>query len=116
MIATGTKSAEIESMRTQTSILKRCDSPYIIKFYDSFEIEDTFYIVLEYAPMGDLWTMINRRGMISEWGACNIIKQVISGLYYLHSELHVIHWYYFLPIKAHSVSYINHIINYYIVT
>ncbi len=89
---TGGKAHEIENLRTQAEFLKKCESPHIIKLHDAFELGNIYHMVFEYAPMGDLWNLLNHRGVMCESTAAQITRQVLLGLHYLHFDLHVIHW------------------------
>jgi NIMA (never in mitosis gene a)-related kinase len=48
-------------------ILASLDSPYIVKYYDSFIENKILYIVMEYCEMGDLSKVLNtQRGPMEE--------------------------------------------------
>ncbi len=81
-------------MRVQTRILQRCESPNIAKLYDVFEKDATLNIVMEYAPFGDLWSLLSRQGVISERSASALANELLTALNYLHTVQRVVHWYY----------------------
>jgi len=80
------------SIATQISILRKTSNEHIIKLKDAFEFNDSYYIVTELAPNGDLWAFLNKRGKLSEWSTAWIAKQILLALNHLHSAMHVVHW------------------------
>ena len=66
----------------------RCDSPYIVKYQDSFiDEEGRLNIVLEYCNEGDLHTYLEKRKeYLSEDEVWKIFIQVTLGLHHLHSQ------------------------------
>ncbi len=69
-------------------------SPYIPKFLLYFENERNYYIILEYAKYGDLFSEIQERfekqkdnkSLFSKAECFEIIKQICQGLQYIHSR------------------------------
>jgi serine/threonine protein kinase len=43
---------------SERSIIKKCNSPFIIKLYHSFETEKHLIMILDYCPGGDLYTFL----------------------------------------------------------
>jgi serine/threonine protein kinase len=75
---------EVDYM-SEIEILKSVDSPYIIRFNDSFEYRGNIYIIMEYIPGGDLFTKIVS-GPIDEIVTLKYIKQIATGISYLHEN------------------------------
>lgn len=70
----------------EIKILKSLDHPNIIKIYEFFSDDLNYYIVTDYSEYGDLYSYLSRIGNFSERVACNILKQVLSAVSYLHSK------------------------------
>ena len=73
------------------------DSPYIVKYFDSFIETDNLNIIMEFCNRGDLQSLLKKAKTKSNDGtgvlyglkediAWNIALQIISGLYYLHKK------------------------------
>ena len=77
---------DLELARTEIEIMKFSKHPYIIKLNDVFENRTFIYIIMEYCKGGDLFSFLEKRNFkISEHRAAQIIKQLLTALYYLHS-------------------------------
>ncbi|KAI9321304.1 kinase-like domain-containing protein [Dichotomocladium elegans] len=64
--------------------------PRILRLYGYFHNEDRVYIVLEYAPNGELYKMLQEQTRLSEKQTAEYVLELISALQYLH-KLRVIH-------------------------
>ena len=63
----------------------------MIKFIESFEDEESYYIVTQFMPAGDLYEYIRKKNRpLDEGHAKLIIRQVAQGIQALHSRL-IIH-------------------------
>uniref|UniRef100_A0A7S1FIZ3 mitogen-activated protein kinase kinase n=1 Tax=Noctiluca scintillans TaxID=2966 RepID=A0A7S1FIZ3_NOCSC len=69
----------------------KCRSPHIVDFYGAFYHETNIHIALEYMDAGALSTPREKRQWIPERLLSYITWQVLDGLEYLHSVMHVIH-------------------------
>ncbi|CAD8211690.1 unnamed protein product [Paramecium octaurelia] len=80
------------SLTREVEILSHLRHPNIIGFYGFFQTEKRVYLMLEWAPLGDLYGLMkkqtNRR--FSEEMASTIIKQITMAIGYMHS-MNVIH-------------------------
>lgn len=79
-----------EEDKTQTKqeieILKVCQHPNIIRFYEAFENDEFFYLIMEYCSGNDLFTYLEiRHFKLTEKQACLIIQRILSAIYYIHS-------------------------------
>lgn len=68
-----------EAFFAEIEILKTLKSSNIVGFLDVMESSNFYYIVQEFCDGGDLRSLINNRGCISEKEAITIIAQVCNG-------------------------------------
>uniref|UniRef100_T1HI71 non-specific serine/threonine protein kinase n=1 Tax=Rhodnius prolixus TaxID=13249 RepID=T1HI71_RHOPR len=85
----GRSQRELTNLRKECEIQRRLFHPNIIKMLDSFETENEIAVVTEFAYQ-DLYKTLAKAGYLSEDKAVKIICDLISALYYLHSN-RVIH-------------------------
>ena len=78
----------IEEAKNEAKILKQLDCKYIVKYYDSFEENNTLNIVMEYCQNGDLSTFINENKtkniLLSENQIWKFFIEMSLGLAYIH--------------------------------
>ena len=78
----------------EVSILKKVSHKNIIKYYSSFLENNILYIIMEYAELGDLYSLIKHykkhSKFFSELELWKISSEILSGLDYLHSH-NIIH-------------------------
>ena len=84
---------QVECYR-EVSILKKVSHKNIIKYYSSFLEKNILYIIMEYAELGDLYSLIKHykkhSKFFSELDLWKISSEILSGLDYLHSH-NIIH-------------------------
>lgn len=66
--------------------LKLLDHPNIIKMYDAYLTEDSFYLILEYLTGGELYDTIIGFKFFTERTASKIMFQLLSAIAYMHSK------------------------------
>jgi len=77
---------DIEMQKREIEALKMCQHPNLIGFYDFFEDNNSFYMILEYLKGGDLFDYLERRDFIvSEERARGLALQLAGATYYLHT-------------------------------
>lgn len=77
---------DLELLKREIEVLKVCQHPNIIRFYDVFENSDYIYIVMEYLKGGDFFTYLESRNFkISEERAKTIAHNIATAIFYLHS-------------------------------
>lgn len=79
-----------ESATREIKILKKLDSPYIVKFKGAYVYERELFTLMEYVDMGNLKFISNMVGPIYEPDLSKIGVQILKGLDYL-SKMLVIH-------------------------
>ena len=79
-------SSDLELVRTEIEILKICQHPYIIKLYDIFENVDYIYIIMEYCPGGDLFSLLQKNNFqLKEEKVAIIMYKLCKAVFYVHS-------------------------------
>ncbi|KAL7947738.1 ankyrin repeat-containing domain protein [Trichoderma barbatum] len=61
-------------------------SKYFVKSLGWYESDASLFIAMEYIPMGDLQTYLNKHAPLPENDACQIVSQVLRGLSVMHEE------------------------------
>ncbi|VUZ50068.1 unnamed protein product [Hymenolepis diminuta] len=73
-------------VQREVEIHSRLKHPAILELYTCFEDANYVYLVLEVCDNGELQAYIRQNGPVSEDMARHCMKQIISGLLYLHSH------------------------------
>jgi len=76
----------MNALKREIRIMKKVNHPNILKLYEVFVEEESFYLVMELVPGKELFERIIDRGQYSERHASNIIRQIVSAVDYLHSN------------------------------
>jgi len=77
-------------LRREIEIQSNLRHRNILRLYGYFWDEKRIYLILEYAPKGELYKELTRRGRFSERRAANYIASLAEALDYCHKK-HVIH-------------------------
>lgn len=75
----------LEGMERELSVLKHCTHPVLPKIYNLIKEQEDFYLVMEYVEGIDLKSYVETNGTLKKREIKNIMEQICSGLYYLHS-------------------------------
>ncbi|KAL6059722.1 Mitogen-activated protein kinase cpk1 [Balamuthia mandrillaris] len=70
----------------EIEILLTCDHPNIVNLHEVFDYQGQLYLIMELVEGRDLFDELVKRGRFSERGTAKIMKQVLSGVQYLHSK------------------------------
>ncbi|DBA78119.1 TPA: hypothetical protein ACH3X2_008092 [Trebouxia sp. C0005] len=80
------KQEQAECIR-EVKVLSDLDSPYIIKFFDSFLDQGKLYIVTEFASKGSVHELINKfKGQVPEDICWKMLIQTTLGLQHMHQK------------------------------
>ena len=71
-------------------ILRSFNHPNIIKCYHSFNYENSFYTIMDYAKGGELTNLLQQKKRLNEKNCKNIFKQIYNAVKYIHSH-NIIH-------------------------
>ena len=85
---------KINSVQNEAEILSSLNNKYVVKFYESFKLNQNIYILMEYCDNGDLCTFLNKvkkqrkneNYFLDEDFVWKLFIQMSIGLYYIHSK------------------------------
>ncbi|XP_033756694.1 CBL-interacting serine/threonine-protein kinase 20-like [Pecten maximus] len=81
------KQESMEKFVTREILLNQTlEHPGLLELYSVYSSATCYYLVLEYAPNGDLLTFVNKLGHLSEPDARRIFKQLLDIVSYLHEN------------------------------
>ncbi|XP_062575166.1 serine/threonine-protein kinase 26-like isoform X1 [Saccostrea cucullata] len=76
---------EIDDIQQEMRILGQCDSPYVTKYFGSFVQGFKLWIIMEYLGGGSAQDII-KMAPFSERDIAVILREILKGMDYLHSE------------------------------
>ena len=79
-----------EKVRREINILKLCRHPHIIRLYEVIDTPTDIFVVMEYAPGGELFDYIVSKGRPSPEEAQRLFQQIVSAVEYCHFH-HIVH-------------------------
>merc|ERR1719220_2973078 len=82
--------SEIKRVAREIHILKLIRHPHIIQLYEIIETPRQLYLIMEYAPGGELFDYIVEHGRAEEREACRFLHQILAGVERVH-EMCVVH-------------------------
>ena len=83
-------SKQSESSQNEIEILRRVSHPNIVNIFEIFEDSKKYYIITEILDGGELFEFITNQGTFMESDAAILMKQILQGVNYLHSQ-YIVH-------------------------
>lgn len=80
------KPAMEPKLRREIAVMKLLNHPHVLHMYDVIDTPEFFFLVLEYAPGGELFDFLVKKGALDTLKALNIFQQIVSGLEYCHQH------------------------------
>lgn len=80
------KKSMIEALRREISLLNDLKHPNIVQYLGSGSTDQYLNIFLEYVPGGSVAAMLAQYGCFKEAMIKNFVRQILSGLAYLHNK------------------------------
>ncbi|KRX55298.1 Serine/threonine-protein kinase 4 [Trichinella britovi] len=78
---------DLQEIIKEISIMQQCDSPYVVKYYGSYFKNSDLWIVMEYCGCGSVSDIMRlRKQTLNENEIAVILRDVLTGLQYLHSR------------------------------
>ena len=74
----------------EIAILKKIKHPNLIQLYEIIESGKNIYLIMEYAPNGELFEYIVSKSKLPEKEAAKFYLEILNGIEYLHS-LKIVH-------------------------
>ena len=75
--------ADVERVTREIHILKLIRHPAIIQLYEIIETPKQLYLIMEYAPGGEVFNYIVAQTRVEEREACRFFQQLLSGVEYI---------------------------------
>lgn len=70
----------------EIEIYRELSHRHIIKLFEVLKSERSLYLIMEYAPRGDLYSILNIKAKFSEPEARHYFRQMVSALIYSHAK------------------------------
>ncbi|TVY22042.1 Serine/threonine-protein kinase STE11 [Lachnellula arida] len=80
------KKSMIDALKREISLLRDLQHPNIVQYLGASSSSETLNIFLEYVPGGSVQTMLNSYGALREPLIRNFVRQIVTGLAYLHGR------------------------------
>jgi len=77
--------------KNERDILSTVSNPFVVKMDYSFTSESNLFIVMEYLPGGDLYSLLKAVGRIDQGTAVKIFSEIVLALEYIHDALGIVH-------------------------
>lgn len=76
----------VSQINNEIRIMYSVNHENIIKLFTHFEEDDYIYLVIEYAPGGQLWYKLNQTGRFDEETVKSYLRDIVLAVEYLHNR------------------------------
>ena len=77
---------QLHLLKREISILRNIDHENVIKLYSVYQDLDYLYLVMEYCSGGNLQDRLQKAGVMPEYLAKKLARELLSALSYLHKQ------------------------------
>eukprot|EP01116_Phalansterium_solitarium_P007363 TRINITY_DN1_c38_g1_i1.p1 TRINITY_DN1_c38_g1~~TRINITY_DN1_c38_g1_i1.p1 ORF type:complete len:340 (-),score=121.71 TRINITY_DN1_c38_g1_i1:316-1335(-) len=77
---------QVEHLNSERHILNSVNNPFVIKLYRSFQDDRNLYMLLDYAPGGELFSHLRKAGKFSNDTTRFFASEIVHALEYLHNQ------------------------------
>ncbi|CAD8200199.1 unnamed protein product [Paramecium octaurelia] len=84
------KKEDQQKLLQETQILMDIDHPNIVKLYEMYQDDHSYYLISEYCEGGELFEKIKIAQFLTEKEIASYIKQILSAVSYCHS-MNIVH-------------------------
>ncbi|KAM3147294.1 hypothetical protein pb186bvf_000545 [Paramecium bursaria] len=93
---------EEQRLFSEMNILKNLDHPHIVKLFELYQDDGSYYLVTEYLQGGELFDRIKKMNYFSENKAADYIKQILTAVLYCHDQ-NIVH----RDLKPENIIFVN---------
>ena len=78
---------ELESLKREISIMEKCHSEYIVRYYGSIFQENVLWLIMEYCAAGSVIDLMRiTKKQLNEFEIASVLYFTLKGLQYLHEN------------------------------
>ena len=77
---------DVRALELEVATLSRLDSPFIVRYIDSYRDAKSMFLVMEYVEGGSLADLVARHGPLPESLTAYLVAQILVGLSFLHDN------------------------------
>ena len=76
----------VENVQNERNILATTDNPFVVRFFYSFQSKENVYLVMEFSPGGDLFSLLRNLESLDEDVARTYVAEAVLALEYCHAN------------------------------
>jgi serine/threonine protein kinase len=77
---------DVRGFTREVNFLRKLDSPFIVRYLDSYRDSVSMFLVMEYIEGGSLAELVKRHGPLPESLAAFLVAQALVGMSFLHDN------------------------------